>query len=218
MRQYKLLSVLILAACTSDPSSTDQALGGPSPAPVSGGLRGAIFTTTADGARVNANIYDAQEDVYLDGGPRRPQDAALPEGDYVFEVTDPSGATLLSQDPVSCRGFHVDGNGVITAVVNLPCAHATGNDAVHGGLTVQLSPYAETPNPGGEYKVHVTTADAYATFGRFVPRYTKTDNFKIRPADEGGGSDEGSGSGGDTLGSGEGSGSDSGSGSGSCGH
>ena len=36
-------------------------------------LSGAIFTTLVDGARVNANLYEAKEDVYLDGGP--PQNA-----------------------------------------------------------------------------------------------------------------------------------------------
>ena len=34
-----------------------------------GPLPGAIFTTLEDGSRVNANIYEAMEDVYLDGGP-----------------------------------------------------------------------------------------------------------------------------------------------------
>ena len=31
-------------------------------------LYGAVFTSTVDGDRVNANIYDFKEDVYLDGG------------------------------------------------------------------------------------------------------------------------------------------------------
>ena len=30
---------------------------------------GAIFTTVFDGSEVNFNIYQAKEDVYLDGGP-----------------------------------------------------------------------------------------------------------------------------------------------------
>jgi hypothetical protein len=60
---------------------------------------GAIFTTKADGSEVNYNIYDAKEDVYLDGGPGpgAPQHAAgLDDGVYVFQVTDPSGKVLLS--------------------------------------------------------------------------------------------------------------------------
>ena len=34
-----------------------------------GPIPGAIFTTLSDGTRVNANIYDYEDDVYLDGGP-----------------------------------------------------------------------------------------------------------------------------------------------------
>src|SRR4051794_37971734 len=67
---------------------------------------GAIFTTVADGSEVNYNIYQAKEDVYLDGGPGpgAPQGAAgLDDGTYVFQVTDPSGKTLLSTDAAKCR-------------------------------------------------------------------------------------------------------------------
>ncbi len=80
-----------------------------------GPLSGAIFTTIHNGTRVNANIYEAKEDVYLNGGPRpgAPLTAAgLPDGDYYFQVTDPSGQTLLSQDHIRCRRFNVTG-GVI---------------------------------------------------------------------------------------------------------
>jgi hypothetical protein len=163
---------------------------------------GAIFTTLADGSEVNYNIYQAKEDVYLDGGPGpgAPQDAAgLDDGRYVFQVTDPSGKTLLSSDPAGCRLFDVL-NGVIKGVVpTLPapgCQHVTGSDIDHGAVTVQLMPYDDTPNPGGEYKVWVTMLDDYqcnsdlsvvdcgpkrggAAHG-FVPRHTKTDNFKVR--------------------------------------
>ena len=64
-----------------------------------GPLPGAIFTTMPDGSRVNANIYTNAYDVYLDGGPgpnAPPGAAGLPEGDYYFQVTDPSGKKLLS--------------------------------------------------------------------------------------------------------------------------
>lgn len=72
------------------------------------GISGAIFTTTVTGASVNANHFDSKCGVYLDGGPG-PQApahaAALPDGDYYFQVTDPNGLMLLSTDPVSNRGF-----------------------------------------------------------------------------------------------------------------
>src|SRR5438309_706990 len=117
-------------------------------------LPGAIFTTLPDGSEVNYNIYALKTDVYLDGGPGpgAPQGAAgLPDGRYVFQVTDPSGKSLLSTDALQCREFDVNA-GIITAAVG-PCPHVTGSDIDHGAKTVQLMPYLDTPNPGGEYKV-----------------------------------------------------------------
>ena len=52
-----------------------------------------------------------------------------------------------------------------------------------GARTVQLIPYLDTPNNGGEYKVWITPVDRYdADAGKhgFVARFSKTDNFKIR--------------------------------------
>lgn len=161
---------------------------------------GAIFTTTATGDEVNANIYDSKDQVYLDGGPGpgAPQGAAgLDDGVYVFQVTDPSGKTLLSTDPVQCRQFTVAA-GIIVSTDNSPsgCAHATGLDIDHGALTVQLIPFNNTPNPGGEYKVWATMIGDYkcsltavetnykcagipgSRYG-FVPSDSKTDNYKV---------------------------------------
>jgi hypothetical protein len=161
---------------------------------------GAIFTTVADGSEVNFNIYPSKEAVYLDGGPGpgAPQHAAaLDDGDYYFQVTDPPGKTLLSTDDITCRRFTVT-NGVITSVANSDpsCAHQTGIDQDHaesGAITVQLFPFKDTPNPGGVYKVWVTFVEDYGAgncknprkacnigkFG-FVPSHSKTDNFKVR--------------------------------------
>lgn len=156
---------------------------------VAGPLPGAIFTTLSDGSRVNANIYQAKEDVYLDGGPgpNAPSSAAgLPQGWYYFQVTDPSGKSLLSTDAVKYRKFHVNGYGVIDQVYN----HLTGIDQDHSALTVQLMPYLNTPNKGGVYKVWVTPVDRFVGdpdkvdnpqyFHGFVPSWSKTDNFKVK--------------------------------------
>jgi cysteine-rich repeat protein len=152
---------------------------------------GAIFTTTADGSRVNANIYAAKEDVYLDGGPgdnAPPGAAGLPEGDYFFQVTSPSGQTLLSTDDVLCRRIHVNGDGVIDLIYEGPsgCQHLAGTEQDHpdlGAITVQLFPYNDTPNPGGEYKVWITPVGEYddssSQFYGFSPSASKTDNFKV---------------------------------------
>jgi len=161
---------------------------------------GAIFTTVADGSEVNFNIYPSKEAVYLDGGPGpgAPQTAAgLDDGRYVFQVTNPSGKVLLSQDAAQCRQFDVAG-GIITAVVVTGCQHLTGLDVDHGAVTVQLMPYSDTPNPGGEYKVWATLASNYVCSlsvidcgyvkgpdgmkHGFVPGDSKTDNFKVGEA------------------------------------
>ena len=137
---------------------------------------------------VNLNHYDAKEDVYLNGGPglNAPDSAAgLPAGTYTFQVTGPKPTQLLSTDPLACRQFTVDASGVIQSVApSGACAHDTGIDGEDLGITVQLFPYADTPNPGGVYKAWVTPTSRldcgrWAKFGCFVPRYSKTDNFKV---------------------------------------
>jgi hypothetical protein len=169
---------------------------------------GAIFTTLIDGSEVNFNQYNAPEDVYLDGGPGRgaPDDAAgLDAGPYVFQVTNPSGRTLLSTDLAEYRQFTVSG-GVIVSTAPSSCPHETGIDENEDqfAITVQLMPFAETNNPGGVYKVWVTPREDYlagcaelgvpnglavvdcgsnaGNFHGFIPAHSKTDNFKIKQA------------------------------------
>jgi len=148
---------------------------------------GAVFTTVEDGTQVNANIFEYEWDVYLDGGPGpdAPVDAAgLPAGDYVFQVTDPSGETLLSLDPPECRVFHLDESGLITGVVPAGgCERYTGYDVDHGAATVQLWPFDPTPNAGGVYKVWVTPWEQFDPAGGeyhgFTSSASKTDAFKV---------------------------------------
>jgi hypothetical protein len=166
---------------------------------------GAIFTTVADGTEVNFNIYPSKEAVYLDGGPGpgAPQSAAgLDDGTYVFQVTNPSGRVLLSTDPARCRQFTVAG-GIITNVApSGACAHVTGLDVDHGAITVQLMPYLDTPNPGGEYKAWAVRVEDFLLGCEelgvpngldvvdcgvkadnrhgFIPSHSKTDNFKTK--------------------------------------
>jgi hypothetical protein len=168
---------------------------------------GAIFTTLPDGSAVNFNIYSSKDLVYLDGGPGQnaPKTAAgLDDGTYVFQVTDPSGKTLLSQDVAACRQVTVAG-GVITASLKpagCPVPHLTGVDVDWAATTVQLMPYDDTPNNGGEYKAWVTYLEDFQTacadngiadglsvvdcglgrrgnFHGFMGRHSKTDNFKV---------------------------------------
>jgi hypothetical protein len=164
---------------------------------------GAVFTTTADGSVVNANLYPSKCDVYLNGGPgpnAPAHAAALPAGDYFFQVTDPSGQTLLSN-----RRFTVSAAGVITAYTGVGGpVHPTGISQDHpelGAITIQLAntgcpnDYLDTTNNGGVYKVWVTPVASFAgdparvdnacgggcSHG-FVPSASKSDNFKVKPS------------------------------------
>lgn len=157
-----------------------------------GNLSGAIFTTDASGVPVNLNHYANKQDVYLNGGPgiNAPDDAAgLPEGTYTFKVTGPNAKDLLSTDDRSCRQFSVNADGVIqTAIAGPACttgAHVMGADGEDGGATIQLFPFDDTSNPGGVYKVTVTPTFRLSCANNaardcFVPRYSKSDNFKVK--------------------------------------
>jgi len=113
---------------------------------------GAIWTSLSNGQTVNANLYDAKEDVYLNGGPQNcGNGGGLPNGLYYFQVTDPSGATLLSNDAIKFRMVTV-ANGVIYGVGGTG-NHKEGTGGCNGGTPVQLIPYDDTPNNGGEYSV-----------------------------------------------------------------
>lgn len=72
----------------------------------------------------------------------------------------------------------MDSTGFITGYSG---SHDTGIDS-KGGITVQLCPYEDTPNPGGVYKVWVTRVEDYSP-GKgkhgFRPSRSKTDNFKV---------------------------------------
>lgn len=177
-------------------------------------ISGAIFTGLEDGGQVNANHYADKRDVYLNAGPppNAPQDSAgLPDGNYYFQVTDPSGKTLLSQDPVYCREFRVE-NGRIDEYVSIgrtykykgkdtPCyvdgwqhgKHDLGISVDHLAISIQLMPYKNTPNRGGVYKAWATPVEHFdgdptkvdngyraGYFHGFIPKYSKTDNFKVK--------------------------------------
>ena len=153
-------------------------------------VTGAIFTTTNGGTTVNGNIYESKDAVYLNGGPQpnAPCSAAgLPDGDYYFQVTDPSGSTLLSTDDITTERKVTVSGGVITAYGG---THATGDGKCPGSISVGLAPFDDTPNDGGEYKVWMTPVGSYSTdttvgtFG-FLNDQSKTDNFKIRGSSNG---------------------------------
>src|SRR5262249_14596331 len=148
------------------------------------GPSGAIFTTDKNSSFVNANVYDEPGDVYVNGGPRAnaPCTAAgLPDGEYAFQVTDPSGQDVLSEDAIDHRGLVISG-GVITNTLNFttlgPSSHGTGTGKCPGSITVQLCPFTLRTDGGDEYKVWITPASALSV-GGFARNMSKTDNFKV---------------------------------------
>jgi len=168
-------------------------------------LSGAIFTTDYIGNIVNGNTkYLSKCDVtgvWLDGGPgpnAPPTAAGLPDGNYYFQVTDPSGKKLLSNDPVQDRCVVVK-NGIIDSAACSVNPHLT-NPSVDagGGVVVELCKqvhveFDDTPNNGGVYKAWVTPVGDFVgdptqvdspcnqgCFHGFIPAASKTDNFKVR--------------------------------------
>jgi hypothetical protein len=179
---------------------------GAGPAMAQGGpVRGAIFTTLGDGSAVNANHFESKCAVHLDGGPgpNAPAHAAgLADGEYYFQVTDPSGKQLLSQDPVSNRSFKVAGGVIVEYTGRGGAVHPTGIDRDHselGAITIRLAnatcpdDFLDSPNNGGAYKVWATPTIDFAgdptkvdnacgngCFHGFLPSKSKTDNFKAK--------------------------------------
>ncbi len=153
---------------------------------VSAGLTGAIYSTTKDGTAVNKNIFGSIQDVYLSGGPQNLNASGLPNGTYYFQVTDPSGKTLLSTDNAACRQLTVTGGKVSGAAG--PCAHANGIfNLANGTLPVQLAPFSTSPNKGNEYKVWLIPTGSATISGsdpkvlNFANSSSATDNFKAQP-------------------------------------
>ena len=133
-------------------------------APVSG----AIFTTDSTCSGVDLNIYVSKQDVYVDGGPAHPGAAGLPDGFYYVQITDPSGGIVLgtSVGTLSPTPIHVT-NGEFDQCYQLWAILVNPSDGNSTG-------YADTPNPGGEYKVWISTEAS------FTNSQTKTDNFKVK--------------------------------------
>src|SRR6476659_2775800 len=149
-------------------------------------LSGAIYSSNFDGTIVNQNHYATKPDVYLTGGPCQ-GGSHLDPGDYYFEVSNPDTANLLSTDAIGNRKFTVGANGFITSTSGTHGTHAVGCSGVTG-ITIQLIPFLDTTNPGGEYKLTVATAASVEACKDFNAEAVqsicgaadqKSDNFKV---------------------------------------
>src|SRR5438034_4651448 len=124
---------------------------------------GAIFTTDAGCVKINGNIYAAKTDVFLNGGPDGNGSALDPNSTYCVRVESPGG-TVLSVTPGQVT---TDANGHFPTCTNL----------------YTLTPFIDTDNPGGEYKVVVCPSAGVDGDGNCIFRpdnQCKSDNFKVR--------------------------------------
>jgi hypothetical protein len=104
----------------------------------------------------------------------------------VFRLIDSSGEDAMKRIASIAPALG------LAAALAAPAAWAS----VSGAICTTLLPYADTPNPGGEYKVWLTPLASYACDdlgivdcpnGKhgFIPSESKTDNFKVNSvADE----------------------------------
>src|SRR5207247_9806651 len=82
----------------------------------------------------------------------------LPDGTYYFQVTDPSGTTLLSTDVVSERSVTVK-SGVLSAYNGK--THVTDGKTACGSLAVGLMPFADAGSQKAAYVVWLTAAASF---------------------------------------------------------
>ena len=145
-------------------------------------VSGSIHSTDGNGS--GQNIFKSKKSVYL--STVNCSTGLSPDGVYVFQVTDPSGAVLLSLDDISRRRFEVKG-GLIDGV--LAPGHATKNGPCgSGSKIIKLAEFDTTPSNSGEYKIWVTREEDYTDpslipgvgFHGFLADASKTDNFKVK--------------------------------------
>ena len=114
---------------------------------------GSIWVALQDGQPAAAIIFEDKCLAHLVAGPEEGL-PRLPDGDYFFQVTDVSGETLLSSDEVRFRQFRV-ADGAIEDVSGQG-SHVVWVDILHEAATVQLCPFADSPDSSGMYGVWVT--------------------------------------------------------------
>ncbi len=158
-----LLAVgLILGLTLSDdggeesPAVADH--GGASETPTIVDLSESISVSLWDGSTPDGGIFTYPCDVYLTTGRTEPE-YSLPDGDYLFQVTDVSGRTLLSSDETKLRQVRITG-GTLHGVSG-EGRHGMGGDSLGGATTVQLCPFDESPDASGVYQLWLTPVEDF---------------------------------------------------------
>ena len=119
---------------------------------------GSIGTVASGSPALPQGVFGRKEDVFLAGGPLTSPcffPAYLPDGKYIFQVTDSTGSSLLSTDVVSERAVTVKG-GVIASYDGK--THAVDGKTACGSLAVALMPYADAGPQKAAYVAWLTSA------------------------------------------------------------
>ncbi|HEX4453280.1 MAG TPA: hypothetical protein VH143_20555 [Kofleriaceae bacterium] len=178
---------IILAACTTSGPVKDDDVNTEPATPVqldptgsTGGVKGlaVFFPSLATGDLSPNNTFATAASVYLDASP-----SSMIGGDYYFHVVDPANeASALSSDDVSCRRIHLSDTGMIDDVYASTCAHAV--NALAGGFTVALQPYAETSalvtdSAGGQTRDYLLELTPVASYTGTLPADGVTHPFAV---------------------------------------
>ncbi|MCJ7510465.1 MAG: hypothetical protein MUP14_06230 [Dehalococcoidia bacterium] len=121
-------------------------------------IAGSVSVALHNGQTAAAVIFEDKCDAYLVVG-QEEDSPRLPDGDYFFQVTTSSDKALLSSDEVRFRQFRV-ADGAIDGVSGQG-RHAVGVDSLTGAATVQLCPFATSPDSSGLYEVWVTRVEDF---------------------------------------------------------
>jgi len=157
-------------------------------------LHGEISVTDREGETVQGNHFLHCCDVFLNARPQGHSHCdgeRLPDGEYYFQVTNSSGALLLSSDDIQQRRIRIS-DGVIVEYLGVSgsCMHEVGDGASvelnPADISVQLMPFGASPNHDGEHKVWLTRVcdynpeDCHSVHG-FLHNRSKTAHFKCQP-------------------------------------
>lgn len=146
---------------------------------------GVVTTVGATGSP--RDVFADKDEVYFTAGPSASGCAFtqfVNDGRYYFQVTDLSGAHLLSTDPVTERVVTVR-NGVILSADGPAHGHATADRGPCGGLSVGLAPFADAGNRDADYLLWLTPVASLETtcgagcFHGFRPGSSLTTSFRV---------------------------------------
>jgi len=115
-----------------------------------------VHATRSDGRRAILDEFALKDQAYLSA------DDLAGDGDYYYRVTDADGSPL-SEDAIECRRVHIDASGVIDVAYDgtedgEPCQHRC-RFSTAGGLTLQLMPYADSPDQ--RFRVEVSQTEDF---------------------------------------------------------